>query len=137
MSMLRLYKSYLPTVNYILGNGKPAIFIEGRYATEVESEIAELDNEVRLKHPHIYIDDAEKEVDSVKVDPIEALTTRIREELREEMKLASMTVKDMGTSVPGKLMPANSTDISSATLGSGSSLSPAGMASLVNLTVKK
>lgn len=73
MAMLKLYKSSLLSCKYHTKSGKELAFVAGRFATDDEVEIAELDAEVKARHPHIYIDSAEAEVDSVKVDPVEAI----------------------------------------------------------------
>ena len=60
--LLRVFKSTMPSVNFIFGNGKPAIFIAGVYRTNIDWEISALDYEVSSGHPHIFIDPEEKEV---------------------------------------------------------------------------
>jgi hypothetical protein len=119
MSMLRVFKATLPSVNYIFRNGKPAIFVNGRYTTEFPAEIEELEYEISLGHPHIYIDSAEREVDSVQVDPIAALTGRIRAQLVAEMAAATDMGNDMGKTEQGPLKPASSSDVAPAAAGAG------------------
>lgn len=117
MSMMSVFKATLPSVNYIFRNGKPGIFVQGKYMTDVPAEISELTEEIAAGHPHIYIDAAEAEVDSKFVDPIAALTEKIRKQLVEEMAAATNPANDMGTSVPEVLKPANSSDIAEASAG--------------------
>lgn len=130
MSIAKIYKATLPSVNYIFKNGKPAIFIQGKYATAVVAEIAELDDEIALGHPHIFVDPNEAEIDSNALSPIEALTAQIRAQLVAEMQAATDPSNDMGTSTQGALKPASTSDIAAAAVGgSGEGLS----ARLMNL----
>lgn len=121
--MLRLYKSTIPSINYIFKNGKPAIFVNGRFATDVESEIAELDKEIKERHPLIFIDSAEVEVSSVKVDPIAAMREQIRAELVAEMAKNTNPANQMGNTITEPLKPASTQDIQQAAAGgSGAAL---------------
>jgi hypothetical protein len=130
MAILKLYKSTIPSINFILGNGKPCIFVNGRFATDIESEISALDYEIKLGHPHIRVDDAEPTIDSDMVDPMEVLRAKMRAEIIAEMAAATNPDNDMGTSTPGVLKPANSTDVAPAVAGG----SGAGLAArLLNL----
>lgn len=136
MPMLRVFKSTMPSVNFIFGNGKPAIFQAGVYRTDVAEEIQALEYEVRLGHPHIYIDPAEQEVDSELLDPMTALRAKIREEIlaeeAEKALKASDISRDMGTSDQSSVKPASTVDIAPAAAGgSGASL----VASLSNIKV--
>lgn len=134
MSIAKVFKSAIPSVNYIFGNGKPAIFVNGKFATTIESEIAELENEIRLGHPHIYIDENEKEIDSSAIDPISSLRAQIEKEIMDKMAAATNPENDMGTSEQEKLKVATSADVAQAAQGgSGTSLA----ARLVNLTGAK
>lgn len=116
MAMLRVYKATFNSLNYLFKNGKPAIFVSGRFCTDVESEIKELDEEIAQKHPHIFIDSNEREVDSTALDPMANLrATIIAEYLAKEA--AKDPNQDMGNYAAGKLVPANSKDVAVATLG--------------------
>jgi hypothetical protein len=117
MAILKLYKSTIPSINFILGNGKPCIFINGRFATDVDSEISALDYEIKLGHPHIRVDDAEPTIDSDMVDPMEVLRAKMRAEIIAEMAAATNPDNDMGTSTQSSLKPASSSDIAPAAIG--------------------
>lgn len=73
MAMLKLYKSSILSCKIHTTSGKEINFCSGRYATDDDEEIEFLEAQVKAKHPHIYVDDGELEVDSVKVDPVEAI----------------------------------------------------------------
>jgi len=117
MSLLRVYKATLPSVNYIFRNGKPAIFVQGKFATGVADEIAELDDEIAKGHPIIYVDAAEREIDSEAVDPLAALRAKIIAEYKASEAAAIDPTNDMGTSTQGALTPASTADIAVAAEG--------------------
>ena len=134
MTMLHVFKSSIPSINYIFAIGKPAIFQGGFHRTDVEWEIKELMAEVDLRHPHITIPESESErvVDSSMVDPMAVLRAKIIADY-EASKLADAAGnKDMGESKQGPLIPANSRDIAVAAAG-GAGIAPAGTAALVKL----
>jgi hypothetical protein len=112
--ILKVFKSSLPSVNYIFGNGKPAIFQNNKYTTGVEAEIQELENEIRLGHPHIYIDPADSEIDSEAATPAELLREQIRKEIIAEMAAATDPNNDRGSYTAPELKPANTADINDA-----------------------
>lgn len=117
MSMAKIYKATLPSINYVFRNGKPAIFVQGKYATTVETEITELDDEIAKGHPHLYVDAAESEIDADAVNPLSALRAKIEAEIRAQMAAATNPMNDMGTSDEEKLKPASSADVSDAAAG--------------------
>lgn len=70
MAILQIFKSKVSSVSYFFKNGKQAAFINGKFITDIESEIEELMTEIgeigsdKSKHPHLYIDPNEKELDT-------------------------------------------------------------------------
>lgn len=131
MSVIRIFKATLPSVNYIFTNGKPAIFVQGKFTTNIDFEIQELEREIATGHPHIYIDPAESEIDSDALTPMEILRAKVREELVAEMAAATNPANNMGTTVQEPVKPASTADIAQAAQG-GSGVGLA--ARLVNLT---
>jgi len=124
MATATIFKASLPSVNYIFKNGKPAIFVAGKFATAVPAEIAELKAEIESGHPHIYIDEKEAEIDASKIDPIQALRATIEAEIRAQMAAATSLDNDMGSTAQDPLKPASSQDIAQAAGGgSGAGLS--------------
>lgn len=117
MTTLRVFKSTIPSVNFIFANGKPAIFQQGVFRTEVDWEIAALEAEIKNGHPHIYIDEAEREIDSELVDPINALRARIISEYLAAQEAAVNPANDMGSTTQESLKPANSQDVAAAAAG--------------------
>lgn len=124
MSTLRVFKSTIPSINYIFKNGKPAIFQVGVFRTDIEWEIKELEAEIAAGHPHIYIDEKEREIDSEMVDPMNALRAKIIAEFLEQQKKATDPNNDMGTSDQSPVKPANSTDVAAAAAGGDGNQSP-------------
>ena len=125
MSMLKVFKSTIPSVNVVLGNGTICVFVNGRYCTDNEMIIATLENEVRMKHPHIYIDKDEVEIDSELMDPEKAMRHRIIAEYLADQARATNPDNDFGTSDQStKINAANSRDIAPAAMGSGVILTP-------------
>lgn len=69
MSIKKVFKSYIPSVNYVTQKGRTCVFVEGRFESDHPEEISELNDvcDKRL-NPHIYIDPAEVEVDTTLQD---------------------------------------------------------------------
>lgn len=125
-SKMRLYKSPMRSWKYFFTDGTPAIFANGEYMTDEEGRIAELDLQVKLKHPAIYIDPTEKFVSEERLDPLVGLRKRIAEEERAkvlaEMRAASGHMdRDMGTTKQEQIRPASTTDIAPVTAGGDAS----------------
>ncbi len=99
MTMKRVFKSSLLSSVYLFKNGNPANFINGEYYTNIEEEVAELENEVRLGHPHIYMDPNRREVDTDKLNPIEEIKRQAVEEYLAKVAAGQGQGKDMGTSL--------------------------------------
>ncbi len=117
MTTLRVFKSTIPSVNFIFANGKPAIFQQGVFRTAVDWEIAVLEAEIAAGHPHIYIDEAEREIDSELVDPMNALRAKIIGEYLAAQEAAVNPANDMGSTTQESLKPANSQDVAAAAAG--------------------
>ena len=115
----KLYKATLPSINYIFKNGKPAIFVRAKFATDVPAESEELDAEIALGHPHIYIDLNEPEEAPGGMDLLAGLRLKLEAEIRAEMAAASLISNDMGNTAPTLLRPASTVDIAAAAAGSG------------------
>lgn len=119
MSILRVYKCHLLSVNVVLPSGKFCVFTNGYYRTKEEGEIAFFDREVALGHPHIYIDPHESEVDESLVDPMAMLRHKIIEEYKASMAAAAADPnRDMGSSDQSmKLNVGTTRDIAEAAAG--------------------
>ena len=124
---MRLYKSRLLSCKYIFTNGVAANFVNGKYATPVESEIAELDAQIRQGHSHLYVDKDEITIDYDHTDPLAELKKKFFAEFTAQAEAAAATQaavtagRDLGATVHGVLKAANTTDIAPVALGNGSS----------------
>lgn len=103
MAIKRVFKCRIPSSKYIFSNGKEANFIGGKYATDVAAEIAALEEDIKLGHPHIYIDDSEKEIDTEQMDPIEQIKKKAIAEYLAAQSAALKPSNDRGTTEQGKL----------------------------------
>lgn len=120
MSESKLYKATLPSINYIFKNGKPAIFVRGRFSTDVPAEIEELDDEIAKGHPHLYVDKDEPVAEvPVTGNLLAGLRAQLEAEIRAEMQAANSLSNDMGTTEAVKLIPASTVDVAAAAAGAG------------------
>lgn len=142
MSTLRVYKATMPSVNYIMPNGKPLIFQQGVFYTDNENEIAHLDYEIKQGHPHIFVDPELKEIQSEDLNPVVAMQKQVLGRMTREELLAALAAKeaevinpenDLGSSDQSAVKPASSRDVAAAAAG-GSGV--AVTARLANLTSK-
>lgn len=98
--MLHQFKSTIPSCKYILSNGKNANFVGGIYRTSLDHEVAELQNEIKLEHPHIeYIG----QISADDLDPVAVLKRKAVEEYLANQRAAIDPSRDMGTSTPGSI----------------------------------
>jgi hypothetical protein len=107
MATLNVFKNRLGSCKYVFSNGKEANFINGTYATDIEDEIAQLNAEVKARHPHIYIDENEVTIDSELIDPIE----QIRQKAIADYKASMGIVSTPGDSAPAPVSPASTATI--------------------------
>ena len=105
-TILSVFKSRLPALTYLFGNGKPAIFVHGVYRTANAGDIEVLKWEIAQGHPHIWIDPNEAEISSDMVDPMAFMRAKIIAEYLAKERAALDTSNDRGTSDASKLMPA-------------------------------
>lgn len=116
-----VYQATIPSINYVLKNGKPCIFVAGKFATSVQKEIDELDEEVAAGHPHIR-KCTEEETKSMTIpgaDFMAGLKAKLFAEFlveQEEAKL-KMLAGHQSTYVPATLNPASSSDVATAASG--------------------
>ncbi len=84
MAIKKIFKSTLSHVNFVTKKGKTLVFKDSKYVTGDASEVLELEDEIKSGHPHIYIDDAEKEIDTTLEDTLKkelaATTLRVMEQ---------------------------------------------------------
>lgn len=120
-----VYYNTLGNCRYTFKSGKDLHFLGGKAHTNIQAEIDELNAEVEAGHPHIYVDADNLTEDMTKVDPMEAIKAKVREELLAEMAITLDKTNDRGTygAAPASILTniANSDTISEAASGSTSS----------------
>lgn len=86
MAISKVFKSTIPSCTFVCTDGMVLPFINGRLETDNPKYARELTNEVgtsgfgKSKHPHIYVDDKEQEVDSEALTPLELIKKQALEE---------------------------------------------------------
>lgn len=129
---LHVYNNRLPSCHYVFKDGSQATFVNGIYKTGNPYEIEQLDKEVRMNHPHIFIDKSTPAVVSAKLDadPMAALRDKLRAEIIAELK-----PKDMGsnrTLGSGELVPAGTDKVQENVAGQGGNALPAALVAALN-----
>jgi hypothetical protein len=127
MAIKKLYKCYMPSMNYITAKGRTCTFVEGRFLSDHPDEVKEMDQMVADKsNPHIFIDDNEKEVD-----------TTLQERIKEAQKtvtlqiLAEEAARKAALEAAGAQAGASTPQAPQSDQGAGTTMSPA---SLLNVT---
>lgn len=111
MPILKVFKSTMPSLNFVTRKGTNLAFRAGRYHTERASEIAELEEEIKSGHPHIFIDPNETEIDTTLQDEIAKAKAeaeaRVLKEHEEKLKAEGKgTELQKGPSVAQTASPA-------------------------------
>lgn len=113
---LTVFKSRIPSVNYIMPNGKPLIFQAGQYLTDDIKEIEHLKAEIKAGHAHIFQESAPEAqtIQSDMLDPMAALKAKFFAEFQAQQQSALDPKSDKGTTTQVPLKPASSKDIAPA-----------------------
>lgn len=117
MAIKRIFKSHIASTNYLTKKGKTLRFIEGKFMTDIEEEIAELEYEIKSGHPYIYIDAAEKEIDTTLEDKIKEAQ---REAAMKVLLEHNATIQGaQGEAQPKTMQPAALLNVTSSAVLSG------------------
>ena len=110
MAIKKVYKSTLKGGNYITRRGKTLIFVEGKYITDREEEVQELEQEIKSGHPYLYIDPAEAEIDTTLQEKLEAAKRAVVDKVLAEHYAANpdanKSVNEAGGVASGTISPA-------------------------------
>lgn len=122
MALKKIFKSTAPTVCYTFQcNHKKIQFMGGNYFTDIKEEIEELEKEVRLGHPMIYIDPNDCELDT---DAEAKRIQKIKEDAVAEFIAKEAENKagtaDRGTSIASPVKPMGTDKLGSIVAGSTS-----------------
>lgn len=94
MTISKVIKSTIPSCTYVFKDGSILEFIGGKATTDSTEYYEELIQEIKIigqnksKHPFIYVDADEQEIDSEALSPFEELKAKARKEVEEEFKRA-------------------------------------------------
>lgn len=140
MAISKIFKSHIASNNFFFKDGTQAAFMLGRYTTANASKIAELTAEVEAGNPLIFIDDADYEVDSDALTPMELIRQEAYNQARADLIAAGTLSTATSTSDSGafKNSVANTATIAegaadSVDAGAGLSVTSAGLAKLATL----
>jgi len=117
VEVAHLFMSISPSIKYIFKDSTVANFMGHRYFTTVKEHIAELTNEVRLKHPEFYINPNERIVNPAEQDPMSRLRKRIIEEHYAELARTLNPDNDQGHFEQQTLTPGSTTSIAALAAG--------------------
>jgi len=90
MAIKKIFKCRIPNSNFVLASGKNIPFTGGRYITDDPYEIKELMKEIgeegsdKSKHPHLYVDTKESQIDTTLQDRINAAKAKAVAEVLKE-----------------------------------------------------
>lgn len=118
MAIKKVYHCRLNSCNFVFSDGHSAPFVQHMYYTDNVKEIEELDAEVAVGHPHIYINENFTQVDTDKLDPFADIKKKAIEEYIAAQKAAASLSNDRGNYVQGPTVFANSSTIAEAAAGS-------------------
>ena len=91
MAIQVIFKSTLPSCRYFTKDGVAVNFMSGRFTTDnkrVEEELLQEVGEVgrtKSRHPFIFIDENEAELDTEALSPLELIKLQAKEEARAEL----------------------------------------------------
>lgn len=92
MTIGKVFKSTIPSMNYVFKDGTSIAFLGGKIVLDIEKYSQELLEEVQTigrhksKHQYIFIDENEQEIDSEGLSPLEELKAQLKAEAMEEVK---------------------------------------------------
>lgn len=122
--VVKLFLCTILSCKYGFSRGTVANFVNGKYATSNPDEIAELEYQIKMGHPHIYVRKGEETVDYDVNDPMAELRKKFFEEFKASEKAridSQVDGRDMGEYTQARLKTGNTTDIQPVTIGSGKS----------------
>lgn len=96
MAILKVFKSHIPSCSFFTSKGMQVPFIQGKFTTGNEEVIAELEQEIKSGHPHLYIDENEKEVDTEALSPLELIKQEAYEQAKRDLLKQMSENRDFG-----------------------------------------
>ena len=115
---LHCFFSTIPSINFILPNGKQCAFVDGAFYTDVPAEIDQLTQEINAGHPHLFINKEQETIQSNLLDPMEALKAKFFEQFQAEQAATTQDpTRDLGESQTEKLKLGDTNNIAEAAAG--------------------
>ncbi len=96
--VMHVFKNSILNCRYTFKTGKDAIFFNGEYFTDIPAEIAELNEEIVLGHPFIFVDETKRTVSKSALDPLEEIRRKAIEEYKASIAAAQEANKEGSTS---------------------------------------
>lgn len=124
MAIRKVFHSHVPNSGYFTKNGFHCAFLGGRFETDNEEAIEELNAEIKKGHPYIYIKADDAEVDTDAPTPIELLKLKAKQEAFDEMVAAGLVDPEKASEYQAgnfAASTANSHTIAAAAAGQGPS----------------
>ena len=115
--MEKLFKSRTRSCKYVFKDGRVANFIFGRFTTKDEKQAQELETEIALGHPDIFVDPDEKEADPRLDSPEIKSRAAVIKELIQSNLLSLDPTRDLGQVAINPLNPQNTSNIASVAAG--------------------
>lgn len=134
--ILHVFKSRQPYVKYAFGDGREAEFIKepgkpnGVWYTNVPELIAELQYQIQMRHPLIYVDPSDATIMAEDRDPKVRQRKQLIADLMAEGWVKTDPSNDMGNSIQGNLKVASTTDIAATAAGGDGANDTARLAAL-------
>lgn len=140
---LHVFKSHQPYVKYAFQDGREAEFIKepgktnGVYYTNQPELIAELQYQIGLRHPSIFVDPSQVTITAEDRDPKVRQRKQIIADLQAEGWVKTDPSNDMGNSIQGNLKVASTSDIAATAMGGDGANDAARLVALAkNITAK-
>lgn len=92
------FSCVLPSCKYYFADKTEAVFLNGRFRTNRQSQIDELNAEIELGHPHIH---SPREVSELKEDPLAGMRAKLRAEFIAELKVSEAAAINPGNNMGG------------------------------------
>lgn len=134
--VLHVFKAKVPYVKYAFGDGREAEFIKepgstyGVYYTNQPELIDELNHQIKMRHPLIFVDPAQPTIVAEDRDPKIRQRKQIIADLMAEGWMKTDPSNDMGATIQGNLKVASTTDIAATAAGGDGANDTARLAAL-------
>ena len=96
MSQLHQYFATRPKISIVMPNGNRISFIAGSYITDDENEIKFLDDQIKDKHPMIFVKKGEETVTKEQLDPLAAVKEKVIADYLAKQKEQQDPSRDFG-----------------------------------------